>query len=58
MHSLSVELGSQSEFRDAAEVEHGWKRMPSIVYSSLDRHIVHPFWIALFAPSCGAVQVM
>jgi hypothetical protein len=26
MHSLSVELGSQSEFRDAAEVKHGWKK--------------------------------
>ena len=34
------------------------KRMPSIVYSSLDRHIVHPFWIAMLAPSCGAAQVV
>jgi hypothetical protein len=34
------------------------KRMPSIVYSTLDRHIVDPFWIAMLAPSCGAAQVM
>jgi hypothetical protein len=32
------------------------KRMPSIVHSSLVRHIVHPFWIAMLAPSCGAAK--
>jgi hypothetical protein len=42
---------------------HGWykarlERVRSIVYSSLDRHIVHLFWITMLAPSCGAAQVM
>jgi hypothetical protein len=48
-------VGGQSGFGDTAGKKHGWKKN-AFVYSSSDGHIVHPFWIALLAPSCGAAK--
>jgi hypothetical protein len=59
MHSLSVEHRRVNRnFAKRLKQSAAGKRMRSIVYSSLDRHIVHLFWIAMLAPSCGAAQVM